>query len=434
MTASTPGAAPRGRRSRATLAAFAFGLPAAAVALAAVRFTALRATVAYRYFEHPVEWVEVALFCCAVAALAAKLWRSAAEYRACRADALPPWDGRPVPVDEAPRLLARLLRLPRRLQNTYLAQRVAAVLDFLSQRRSAADLDDQLRALADADVGNLEGSYALTRFITWAIPILGFLGTVLGITGAIAGVKSDNLELSQVTGGLANAFDATALALGLTMIVMFWSFLVERAEQEVLDAVDRFVERDLAHRFQRPAAAGWPASPAEVPMEALGRLVQMQTDLWTKAMAEADKRSAEAAAGPREQFTEAVEAALEKTLQAHARRLAALEQQALEQGARLLEQMAGLAAAVRDTGREQQAALGRVAEGVSAQATALARIQDGEKDLIHLQAVLHQNLAALASASNFDQAVHSLTAAVHLLTARTAAPAGAAAARPGKAA
>jgi hypothetical protein len=37
--------------------------------------------------------------------------------------------------------------------------------------------------------------------------------------------------------------------------------------------------------------------------------------------------------------------------------------------------------------------------------------------------VLHQNLAALASASNFEEAVHSLTAAVHLLTSRAGAPA-----------
>jgi hypothetical protein len=49
---------------------------------------------------------------------------------------------------------------------------------------------------------------------------------------------------------------------------------------------------------------------------------------------------------------------------------------------------------------------------------------------------LHQNLAALANASSFDQAVHSLTAAVHLLTSRTAAQSGGPAAtlRLGKAA
>src|SRR5205085_5071560 len=121
-------------------------------------------------------------------------------------------------------------------------------LDFLKNRGSARGLDDQLRALADEDALALDGSYSLTRFITWAIPILGFLGTVLGITGAISGVTPEVLEnsLSTVTDGLALAFDATALGLALTMTTMFLSFLVERAEQNILASVDRFVENQLA--------------------------------------------------------------------------------------------------------------------------------------------------------------------------------------------
>src|SRR5262249_4484479 len=153
----------------------------------------------------------------------AKLFALRAERRALRAGVLPRWDGQAVAVEEAPRLLARLAAVPSRLRNTFLYQRVAAVLDFLACRKSADALDDQLRALADNDAMALDASYSLTRFITWAIPILGFLGTVLGITGAISGITPEVLEksLSGVTDGLALAFDATALALSLTMTTMF---------------------------------------------------------------------------------------------------------------------------------------------------------------------------------------------------------------------
>ena len=313
------------------------------------------------------------------------------------------------------------------LLNTYLGQRVAAILDFLSQHVAADDLNDHVRTLADNDVAAMEGGFALTRFITWAIPILGFLGTVLGITTAIHGATPEVLEksLSSVTDGLSYAFDATALALALTMIVMFLSFLVERDEQGVLDAVDRYVDRCLAHRFQRIGADAGPFVQAvrennQALLECVGGLVQHQAELWAETVAALDRRSEEAHARPREQLIEALEKGLEKTLDAHAERLAALEGKAVEQTARLMEQLAALATAVRDTGREQQATLVRVAEGVSAQAGVLGRLQEGETNLVHLQAVLHQNLAALASASNFEQAVHSLTAAVHLLTAKAA--------------
>src|SRR5205807_893699 len=106
---------------------------------------------------------------------------------ACGHDVLPPWDGRPVPASDAGTLRSGLHQLGGRLRQTYLGRRIAAVLDFVAGRGSAADLDDQLRTLADTDAVALEGSYSLVRFITWAIPILGFLGTVLGITKAIAG-------------------------------------------------------------------------------------------------------------------------------------------------------------------------------------------------------------------------------------------------------
>src|SRR5207237_1221128 len=160
------------------------------------------------------------MFCCALGALGAKLLRSLTEHAACRTEILPPWDGKALPVTEGNKLLATLGKLPRRLQNTYLVNRTAAVLNFLCSRGSAGELDDQRSSLIYNDSIALEGSYSLIRFITWAMPILGFLGTVLGITQSISGVTPEKLEkdLSQVTDGLALAFDTTALALGLTMI------------------------------------------------------------------------------------------------------------------------------------------------------------------------------------------------------------------------
>src|SRR5262249_35138238 len=120
----------------------------------------------------------------------------------------------------------------------------------------------------------------------------------------------------------------------------------------------------------------------------------------------------------RESLTTALAAALERTLEAHGRRAAAVEKEALDQGGRLFEQLGVLATAVRDTGREQQAALVRVGEAVAAQAAGLGRLQEGEHALVQLQTAMHQNLQALAASGSFDQAVHTLTAAVHLLTAR----------------
>jgi hypothetical protein len=397
-------------RPSATLAAFLLGLPLAAGVLGGVLFGLPRDSVALRYVSHPVEWVEVTLFCCAVGALLSKLGQHFGERLANRHEFLPPWQGSPVAAAEAAGLLGQLRRLPRRVLRSRMGQRFLAVLDFVKQRRSAAELDDQLRALSDADALALDASYGLTRFITWAIPILGFLGTVVGITKAIAGVTPEVLEhdLSRVTDGLAEAFDTTAMALGLTMLTMLGTFLIERLEQGNLEEVDRRVEQELGHRFERPAtAAAGTAEPAAALAQAAQTLVQRQAEVWAKSLAEVDKRAAQAWLGQQEKLSAGLEQALARSLENHAQRLAQLESKTVEQGAALFEQIRLLAEAV-----------GRLADGVQGQARTLAQLQQGEKQLTQLQMMLQQNLATLAGAGSFEKAVHSLTAAVHLLTAR----------------
>src|SRR5262249_18046275 len=154
--------------------------------------------------------------------------------------------------------------------------------------------------------------------ITWAIPILGFLGTVLGITKAISGVTPERLEndLSTVTDGLALAFDATALALGLTMLTMFLSFLVERAEQGVLDLVDRYSDRELAHRFERLEIDGGKLTEVMrqqscTLLEAVEQLVHRQANIWAQALVDADARRADIEVQQQQSFTLALQQATE---------------------------------------------------------------------------------------------------------------------------
>jgi biopolymer transport protein ExbB/TolQ len=400
------GGSPR-RRSFSTLAAFVFGVPATVAVLALVHAGPLRDTEVARYLSHPVEAVEVLLFCCALGALLAKVAASWRERAAFRGEVLPPWDGKPVPAEDAGALLAAARRHGRGWQATCLGRRVTAVLDFVSSRASANDLDDQLRTLADNDFMAFETSYALTRFITWAIPILGFLGTVLGITGAIAGITPEILErsLNTVTDGLALAFDATAVALALTMVTMFVTFLVERLEEGVLHQVDQYVDEHLSHRFERSGAEGGGVGEdlrrqTQVLISATEKLVQGQADVWAKTMAEAQRQWSGTGRKQQEAVTAALEQALERTLQSHARRLAELEERNAKQSAVLLDRLTELA------------------RGMNAQVEALARLDAGAGQLLRLEEVLSHNLEALAGAGAFEQAVSSLTAAIHLLTTR----------------
>ena len=85
---------------------------------------------------------------------------------------------------------------------------------------------------------------------------------------AIASLTPEALEesMTEVTHGLGVAFDTTAEALALTMILMFIKAWVERMEDDVLAATDARVSEELVGRFQestrRRKIRTWPRSAA----------------------------------------------------------------------------------------------------------------------------------------------------------------------------
>jgi hypothetical protein len=285
-----------------------------------------------------------------------------------------------------------------------------------------------MRYLGDTDAMAVEGSYALVNYLIWSLPILGFLGTVLGIAEAVTNVTPEVLDksISSVTGGLALAFDTTGLALGLTLSAMFLKFLTERREQAVLEEVDRFADVHLKHRFTR-ATSGLDADNApllaavrqnaDVLLGATDQLVRRQAEVWAQALTATEERRSQAERQLQERFTTSLAAALERTLLSHQQRLANLERQSQEQAAGLLRSLAELAERLG----QQQNALLPVADGMQALGQALASLQEGEGQLVRLQHSLAQNLSALEGSGSFEEAVHSLTAAIHLLTARAGA-------------
>ena len=93
-----------------------------------------------------------------------------------------------------------------------------------------------------------EESYLLPRYISWAVPILGFIGTVLGISlaadgirriiGSEAGLSSLSSDLSGAIAPLGIAFDTTLIALSLSVVLTLLLSLVQRDEERTLAAIE----------------------------------------------------------------------------------------------------------------------------------------------------------------------------------------------------
>ena len=94
----------------------------------------------------------------------------------------------------------------------------------------------------------------------WAIPILGFIGTVLGLSIAIgefgsvmsASGKSDALlgALKLVTGGLGLAFDTTLEALVAALAIQLTITFLRKSEQEFLDGCSEYCTRQIVNKLR----------------------------------------------------------------------------------------------------------------------------------------------------------------------------------------
>ena len=168
---------------------------------------------------HPVEYATGVAFFVALAALAMRFVDQTSQFASIGSIALdePPLGGSPVSSTES--LIAALDELPPSLGRNYLARRLREALELVRRKDSADSIESHLRHLEDADRDRVHGQYALVRIIVWAMPVLGFLGTVVGITVAIANLSPETMEKSMpdVVHGLGIAFDTTAQALALTM-------------------------------------------------------------------------------------------------------------------------------------------------------------------------------------------------------------------------
>jgi biopolymer transport protein ExbB/TolQ len=374
--------------------------------------------VVKRYVHHPVEQAEVVLFCCAMAALLAKVLVSLKERYVQSQSLLPNWDGKPLPISDIGKLQQAIGLIQERIKSTFIGRRIVNILNFIDSRGSANELDDQMRTLADNDAIALEGSYELMRFINWSIPILG---TVLGITAAIGGITPEALEkgLNGVTDGLTNAFDATALGLSLTMVSMFFNYLVGRLEQGLLERVDLYVDEHLAHRFLRTGP-----EQAPTPVRELHQLLDKQVALWNQSVSRIEQQWAQTAVQQQEKLATVLQQALDATLTRFAQRMLAEEKKQTERHQALIDGLGKAAATIKDGGREHQLTLARLTDAVGQSVETLTKLQTNEAQLNRLQDALSQNLVLLANSATFEQAVESLTAAIHLLTTRVNPAAG----------
>src|SRR5262249_55278527 len=141
------------------------------------------------------------------------------QRRAFQLPLLPTDDGARILPEDARPLLRRLDAETVRRGPYILANMIRLALNKYAISRSGEAVSETVRTQAEVDLGRLVTSMATVHYLAWAIPALGFLGTVRGLSGGLsmAGqvdkVESLQVFIDQATRHLTVAFDCTLIAL-----------------------------------------------------------------------------------------------------------------------------------------------------------------------------------------------------------------------------
>lgn len=124
-----------------------------------------------------------------------------------------------------------------RWRERLLPECMLAALHRFHATHSIQDAANAVKERAELAADELDSSLSLVRYIAWAIPAIGFIGTVRGIGLALAyaeeAIKGD---ITPVIDALGLAFNSTLVALIISMGLMYLMHLVQsRQESFVID-------------------------------------------------------------------------------------------------------------------------------------------------------------------------------------------------------
>ena len=154
-----------------------------------------------------------------------------------------------------------IINFPLALRNTYIVNRIRKALEFFYVRQNNQDVAQMITSQSEVDAAKVGGSYSMVKVFLWAIPIMGFIGTVLGIGAAIGGFGAvfsagDGGDMSQikeplltVLSSMGVAFDTTLLALVFSSLLSFPAAAFQNSEDDLVTDVDEYCIDNLLKRL-----------------------------------------------------------------------------------------------------------------------------------------------------------------------------------------
>ncbi len=164
-----------------------------------------------------------------------------------------------VPVRDGVRILpedtreyARTIQaMPDRLRDMLLPRVLLTSLERFGSTRNVQDVSSIAKTLCESEGERLESELSMIRYIAWAIPSVGFIGTVRGIGDALGQAhRAVDGDIAGVTESLGTAFNSTFIALLISIVVMFLVHQLQSLQERLVFDTQTYIDHNLIRHMQ----------------------------------------------------------------------------------------------------------------------------------------------------------------------------------------
>ena len=156
----------------------------------------------------------------------------------------------PIGPEDTRDLVTRLRDLPDAMQEYLLPRALLTAVERFGATRNVQDVSNAARDICESEGERMESELSIIRYIAWAIPSVGFIGTVRGIGDALGQAhRAVEGDITGVTSSLGVAFNSTFIALVISIVLMFFSHQLQLMQERLVLDSERYIDHWLIRRL-----------------------------------------------------------------------------------------------------------------------------------------------------------------------------------------
>ncbi len=193
----------------------------------------------------------VVLMFWAMAIMGYKFRQAFRERNLLQQDLVPISEGMSVLPEDTREYARSIQALPVSTQECLLPRTLQAALQRFASTRNVQDVSEAVKSNCDAETDRLDSELSMVRYIAWAIPSIGFIGTVRGIGLALGqAYRAVQGDIAGVTASLGIAFNSTFVALVISIVLMFMMHQLQLIQERLVLDVHSYADQRLIRHMQ----------------------------------------------------------------------------------------------------------------------------------------------------------------------------------------